>query len=120
MDSTPIRRGWTWTTWPVRAAKSYGVPIVISTDAHNIHGLDALRYGVSASPPRRADQTRRSQHPHPGAIYKSSEPNSLGRTRGGLWAMSGVSRFNAVREGPIRANAIEGGVQCPLYTARTV
>jgi len=28
------------------AAKSYGIPIVISTDAHNIHGLDAMRYGV--------------------------------------------------------------------------
>lgn len=28
------------------AAKNLGVPIVISTDAHNIKGLDAMRYGV--------------------------------------------------------------------------
>jgi DNA polymerase (family 10) len=28
------------------AAKRYGVPIVISTDAHSIDGLDKLRYGV--------------------------------------------------------------------------
>jgi DNA polymerase (family 10) len=28
------------------AAKNYGVPIVISTDAHNISGLDTMRYGV--------------------------------------------------------------------------
>lgn len=28
------------------AAKSYGVPIAISTDAHSINGLDAMRYGV--------------------------------------------------------------------------
>jgi DNA polymerase (family 10) len=28
------------------AAKNYGVPIVISTDAHSINGLDAMRYGV--------------------------------------------------------------------------
>lgn len=28
------------------AAKHYGVPIVISTDAHNINGLDAMRFGV--------------------------------------------------------------------------
>jgi len=28
------------------AAKNYGIPIVISTDAHNIHGLDAMRFGV--------------------------------------------------------------------------
>lgn len=28
------------------AAKKYRVPIVISTDAHNILGLDAMRYGV--------------------------------------------------------------------------
>jgi DNA polymerase (family 10) len=28
------------------AAKNYGVPIVISTDAHNIDGLDAMRFGV--------------------------------------------------------------------------
>jgi len=28
------------------AAKSYGVPIVIATDAHNINGLDAMRFGV--------------------------------------------------------------------------
>jgi DNA polymerase (family 10) len=28
------------------AAKNYGVPIVIATDAHNIGGLDAMRYGV--------------------------------------------------------------------------
>jgi len=28
------------------AAKGYGVPIVISTDAHHVGGLDAMRYGV--------------------------------------------------------------------------
>jgi DNA polymerase (family 10) len=27
-------------------AKNYGVPVVISTDAHSISGLDAMRYGV--------------------------------------------------------------------------
>jgi DNA polymerase (family 10) len=27
-------------------ARNYGVPIVISTDAHSINGLDAMRYGV--------------------------------------------------------------------------
>jgi len=29
-----------------RVAKNYGVPIVISTDAHSINGLDAMRYGI--------------------------------------------------------------------------
>ncbi len=28
------------------AAKSHGIPIVISTDAHQTEGLDAMRYGV--------------------------------------------------------------------------
>lgn len=28
------------------AAKNLGIPIVISTDAHSIHGLEAMRYGV--------------------------------------------------------------------------
>ena len=28
------------------AAKNYGVPIVISTDAHNVSGLEAIRFGV--------------------------------------------------------------------------
>jgi DNA polymerase (family X) len=28
------------------AAKNLGVPVVISTDAHNIAGLDAMRYGI--------------------------------------------------------------------------
>lgn len=28
------------------AAKNYGVPVVISTDSHNINGLEAMRYGV--------------------------------------------------------------------------
>jgi DNA polymerase (family 10) len=28
------------------AAKAHGIPIVISTDAHNVSGLDAMRYGV--------------------------------------------------------------------------
>ncbi len=28
------------------AAKNYGIPIVISTDAHNISGMDAMRFGV--------------------------------------------------------------------------
>ncbi|OYP29859.1 DNA polymerase/3'-5' exonuclease PolX [Rhodopirellula sp. MGV] len=28
------------------AAKKLGIPIVISTDAHNIHGLDVMQYGI--------------------------------------------------------------------------
>jgi len=28
------------------AAKNYGVPIIIATDAHSINGLDAMRFGV--------------------------------------------------------------------------
>jgi DNA polymerase (family X) len=28
------------------AAKEHGIPIVISTDAHNVEGLDKLRYGI--------------------------------------------------------------------------
>ena len=28
------------------AAKSFGVPVVISTDSHSVHGLEAMRYGV--------------------------------------------------------------------------
>jgi DNA polymerase (family 10) len=28
------------------AAKRHGIPIVISTDAHNINGLAAMRYGI--------------------------------------------------------------------------
>ena len=28
------------------AAKSYGVPVVISTDAHSVAGMDSMRYGV--------------------------------------------------------------------------
>jgi DNA polymerase (family 10) len=28
------------------AAKNYGIPIVISTDAHRVEGLDAMRFGV--------------------------------------------------------------------------
>ena len=28
------------------AARNHGIPVVISTDAHNINGLDAMRYGV--------------------------------------------------------------------------
>jgi DNA polymerase (family 10) len=28
------------------AAKNHGIPIVISTDAHNVEGLDCMRYGV--------------------------------------------------------------------------
>jgi len=38
------------------AAKGYGVPIVISTDAHNVTGLDAMRYGVLQA--RRGGLTR--------------------------------------------------------------
>jgi len=38
------------------AAKNYGVPIVISTDAHNINGLGAMRYGVLQA--RRAGLTK--------------------------------------------------------------
>ncbi|MGQ9503342.1 MAG: DNA polymerase/3'-5' exonuclease PolX [Thermogutta sp.] len=28
------------------AAKAHGIPIVISTDAHSVNGLDAMRYGI--------------------------------------------------------------------------
>jgi DNA polymerase (family 10) len=38
------------------AAKSYGIPIVISTDAHRVEGLAALRYGVIQA--RRGGLTR--------------------------------------------------------------
>ncbi len=38
------------------AAKNHGVPIVISTDAHRIEGLDAMRYGVQQA--RRAGLTK--------------------------------------------------------------
>jgi DNA polymerase (family 10) len=38
------------------AAKHSGVPVVISTDAHNIQGLDAMRYGVLQA--RRGGLTR--------------------------------------------------------------
>ncbi|OHB84946.1 MAG: DNA polymerase III subunit beta [Planctomycetes bacterium RBG_16_64_12] len=38
------------------AAKNYGVPIVISTDAHHASGLDAMRYGVLQA--RRGGLTR--------------------------------------------------------------
>ncbi len=38
------------------AAKAYGVPIVISTDAHSVSGLDAMRYGVMQA--RRGGLTR--------------------------------------------------------------
>jgi len=38
------------------AAKNYGVPIVISTDAHSVNGLDAIRYGVLQA--RRGGLTR--------------------------------------------------------------
>ena len=37
------------------AAKSHGVPIVISTDAHSTEGLDVLRYGIMQA--RRAGLT---------------------------------------------------------------
>ena len=40
-----------------RVAKNYGVPIVISTDAHSINGLDAMRYGVLQA--RRGGLTRK-------------------------------------------------------------
>ncbi|NMC20100.1 MAG: PHP domain-containing protein, partial [Thermogutta sp.] len=39
------------------AAKRHGVPIVISTDAHSINGLDAMRFGVMQA--RRGGLTRR-------------------------------------------------------------
>ena len=39
------------------AAKAYGVPIVISTDAHSINGLDAMRYGILQA--RRGGLTKR-------------------------------------------------------------
>lgn len=38
------------------AAKNYGVPIVIATDAHSVYGLDAMRYGVLQA--RRGGLTR--------------------------------------------------------------
>jgi len=38
------------------AAKEQGVPIVISTDAHNVEGLDKLRYGILQA--RRAGLTK--------------------------------------------------------------
>jgi DNA polymerase (family 10) len=38
------------------AAKNYGVPVVIASDAHNIPGLDVLRYGVLQA--RRGGLTR--------------------------------------------------------------
>ncbi|MDP6722259.1 MAG: DNA polymerase/3'-5' exonuclease PolX, partial [Pirellulaceae bacterium] len=38
------------------AAKRHGIPIVISTDAHSIDGLDCLRYGVLQA--RRAGLTK--------------------------------------------------------------
>ncbi len=38
------------------AAKNYGVPIVICTDAHNVNGLDAMRFGVLQA--RRGGLTR--------------------------------------------------------------
>ena len=38
------------------AAKNLGVPIVISTDAHNISGLEAMRFGVLQA--RRGGLTR--------------------------------------------------------------
>ena len=38
------------------AAKNYGVPIVISTDAHSVNGLDAMRFGVLQA--RRGGLTR--------------------------------------------------------------
>ena len=38
------------------AAKQHGIPIVIGTDAHNIQGLDMMRYGVLQA--RRAGLTK--------------------------------------------------------------
>lgn len=38
------------------AAKDHGIPIVISTDAHSVHGFDVLQYGVDQA--RRAGLTR--------------------------------------------------------------
>jgi DNA polymerase (family 10) len=38
------------------AARDHGIPIVISTDAHNIEGLDVLRYGILQA--RRAGLTK--------------------------------------------------------------
>uniref|UniRef100_A0A7C4QMT6 DNA polymerase beta n=1 Tax=Schlesneria paludicola TaxID=360056 RepID=A0A7C4QMT6_9PLAN len=38
------------------AAKAHGIPIVISTDAHSEHGLDAMKFGVDQA--RRAGLTR--------------------------------------------------------------
>jgi DNA polymerase (family 10) len=38
------------------AANLYGIPIVINTDAHNIDGLNSMRYGVLQA--RRAGLTK--------------------------------------------------------------
>jgi DNA polymerase (family 10) len=38
------------------AAKSFGIPIVISSDAHSTHGLDVLRFGINQA--RRAGLTK--------------------------------------------------------------
>ena len=38
------------------AAKRHGIPIVISTDAHSVDGLDCLRYGILQA--RRAGLTK--------------------------------------------------------------
>ena len=38
-------------------AKSFGLPIVISSDAHSTEGLDVLRYGIMQA--RRAGLTKR-------------------------------------------------------------
>ena len=38
------------------AAKAHGIPIVISTDAHSVHGFDVLTYGVHQA--RRAGLTK--------------------------------------------------------------
>lgn len=39
------------------AAKDHGIPIVISTDAHNVNGFDVLQYGVDQA--RRAGLTKK-------------------------------------------------------------
>jgi DNA polymerase (family 10) len=39
------------------AAKSHGIPIVISSDAHSVEGLDVLRYGIEQA--RRGGLTKR-------------------------------------------------------------
>ena len=46
------------------AAKTHGILVVISTDAHVTTGLDDMRYGVLQARRGRFDESRRRQHAH--------------------------------------------------------